>query len=91
MPARRCLGNEAKHLFLRKFNINTDCALAHLKSIASHASGVPWVNASGGGGGAPSGKVINARERSDRAGGGSGRGVSPSQVGRFFNFAVKIE
>ena len=29
-----------------------------------------------GGGGAPSGKVTNARERSSRAGGGSGRGVS---------------
>ena len=52
------------------------------------SSGVPWVNALGGGG-APSGKVTNARERSDRAGGGSGRGFF--NFGRFFNFEVKIE
>ena len=47
-------------------------------------------------GGAPSGKVTNARERSDQARGsevterGEGLGGGP-RVGRFFNFEVKIE
>ena len=48
-------------------------------------SGVPWVNALGGGG-APSEKVTNARERSSRAGGRVWEGVSPSQDREIFQF-----
>ena len=47
--------------------------LAYKHSVAYRGS-THW--GGGGGGGAPSGKVTNARERSNRAGGGSGRGVS---------------